>query len=303
MIVHASDLSAWARCAAAYGYSRRGLPDKTNSATAFGSVIHAAIETLERSVWDLRSDYDRDSPEFVKAIEEGVAKANEIFVYYWLPSNIEAICPRVPEDGWIAGQTYSELRNRGIETIRSYAEMLRSDTSTPLAFELPFQVTLDGTWDEEEERPHLLAGRMDRVALALRRRVPVLAAQDYKSGKQPNYLRHNIQGTVYAYATTKPEFWTGQGGEVGFGDDGLVLHEKFKELPRQFVWVNLQTAKFVDGGLREAQDYARLKLAVEQMVASIRADIYPLSISGENCTYCNYRDICGGIGLPEDEDQ
>lgn len=59
----------------------------------------------------------------------------------------------------------------------------------------------------------------------------------------------------------------------------------------------------MDGGTRTPADYHRLSLAVTEVARSMEANIFPLNISGENCTYCQFRrDICGGTGLPPTEE-
>ena len=47
---HQSDLAAYSRCAAQFGYKRRGVANKTNSAAAYGSVIHHALQVFERQM-------------------------------------------------------------------------------------------------------------------------------------------------------------------------------------------------------------------------------------------------------------
>lgn len=150
---HQSDLASWARCAAQVGYRRAGLPSKTNSAAAFGSVMHHALETLEREL--------HEGTPFEIALRKGL----EISTFYWHPLNIEAICEPVPPDGWLPQQGYSELGSRGIDTIKKYADLIRYDQGELLATEYPFIVPLPGTWDEELGEPHWLAGAIDRLAV------------------------------------------------------------------------------------------------------------------------------------------
>lgn len=69
---HQSDLAAMARCMAADGYARAGVPDQTNSAAAFGSVMHAALQVLER-------ERATGTP-----FAQAVADAIETFVHFWL---------------------------------------------------------------------------------------------------------------------------------------------------------------------------------------------------------------------------
>lgn len=288
MLIHQSDLAAWSRCPAMVGYKRAGLPDKQTSAAAFGSVMHHAIEVFERERYTIGFD-------------AALQKALETFVFYWNPLNIEAITDPVENDGWLPRQGYSELRARGLDSLRKYADLIRFDDNELLATEYEFAVPIDGTWDDDLGQPHVLAGSVDRLAARFYLRKLACCIDDWKTGKEQKFLRHNVQGTAYCYASTKREFWVGWLGQDGFGPDrGEELYARFMEAGRRFTWVNLRTFKTQDGGWRGPADYDRLAIAVEQMVASIKADIFPLSLSGENCKYCPYRAVCGVTGLPSD---
>lgn len=290
MLIHQSDIAAWSRCSAAYGYKLRGLPTQTNSAAAYGSVVHHALQVFERT-------------RVLEGYDIAVQKALETFVFYWNPLNIEAITDRVPADGWLPRQGYSELRARGLGAIRKYAELIRFDDHELLATEFGFIVDIDGTWDDDEGRPHRLGGSIDRLATRHFLRKEAVCIDDYKTGKEYKYLRHNLQFTAYAYASTKLEFWVGNEGEDGFGlERGTQLFDRFQGAGRRGTWINMRTFKFQDAGWRGERDYERFKLAVEQLSASIKADIFPLSISGETCRYCEFRSICGGTGVAGDDE-
>jgi hypothetical protein len=60
-----------ARCAASLGYKRAGLPTRTNSAAAYGSVMHHALTQLHR---DLHAGV---------SFEVAVLRAQENFVHFW----------------------------------------------------------------------------------------------------------------------------------------------------------------------------------------------------------------------------
>lgn len=285
-VIHQSDISAWIRCPTAFLYNKQGQPRRQLSATAYGSVIHHALEVFERLRHDEASNYDT-----------AVAAAVETFTFYWHPQNISAICE--PVDLWLPRQGYSELRARGIENITKYAKLVKNDDHELLATEYGFQVPIAGTWDDETQEPHVLAGTIDRLAVRYYTAKPVVCVDDYKSGKDSPYLRQNLQFTAYCYATTCPQFWTGWRGEDGFGAlRGTELFHRFATYARRGTWINMRKVAFQDAGWRGPDDYTRFALAVEQIVASMRADIYPLSLSGENCTFCDYRDICAGTGVP-----
>jgi hypothetical protein len=120
----------------------------------------------------------------------------------------------------------------------------------------------------------------------------------HNTGKDYVALRYNLQFSAYSLASLQREFWVGARGEDGFGDRGEELFQRFQGAGRRGTWINLKTIKFQDAGWRGPVDYARFTLALEQMHASIKADIFPLSISGAVCQYCSFRRICGGTGLP-----
>lgn len=291
MLIHFSDLSLLARCPAMLGYRRAGLPDQSNSASAFGSVMHHCIEAMERMV------YADKVP-----IREAAQRAVETFAHYWHPMNIEAICEPVPPDGWLPKQGFMELRARGIDSIWKYADLMRYDDHEVLALEYGFNVPVDGTWDEDAGEPHRLVGTVDRLCVRFKKRKPMLCVDDLKTGKEYVRLRHNLQFTVYLYATTQIEFWVGSQGEDGFGKErGEELWKRFEGVERTANWVNLRKFAIQDAGTRGPIDFERLRLAVSQYAALVQADIFPLSISGENCEYCPYRRVCGGTGLAPDE--
>lgn len=290
MQFHQSSLAAVSRCMQELGLKMAGAPSTTNSAAAYGSVMHHAITIFERELYTGTSK------------PEALQKAIETFLYYWLPANIEAICDPVPADGWLPRQSYGELRNKGVEILRKYADLVEFDDQELLATEFSFCVPIDGTWDEELGEPHELVGSIDRLAARYYRRALTLAVDDYKTGVPYTYLRQNLQGTSYCYATTKREFWVGNKGEDGFGEQrGEELFQRFAAAGRRFTWINLRTVKYEDGGWRGPDDYNRLALAVEQYAALIKAEVFPLSISGAVCRFCDMRRICGGTGLPDDD--
>lgn len=285
--VHQSQISSWMRCPTAFMYERQGRPRRQLSATAWGSVIHHALETFERV---------RHTEGLTHA--DAVDAAVSTFEYYWHPLNIAAICE--PVDEWLPRQDYSTLRRNGIDRIREYCTLMQLDESTLLATEYSFQVPIPNTWDEDLGEPHILAGTIDRLALRRYRSRPYLSVEDYKTGKDYQFLRHNLQFSAYCMATTQKEFWTGWRGEDGFGPDkGADMHTRFTKYARRGMWINMRQNKQQDAGWRGPRDYQRFALAVEQITASMRADIYPLSLSGATCQYCEFAAICGGTGLPD----
>lgn len=113
--------------------------------------------------------------------------------------------------------------------------------------------------------------------------------QDYKN------LRWNAQFTMYSWATLQPGFWD------AWGDEGPDLHARFSLLPRRGTWISLRDgAKRSDAGWRGPQDYERLWAAIRGYVDAVKKDVYPLSLKGDVCEYCAFREgICGGVAVPD----
>jgi hypothetical protein len=290
VIIRQSLLASWARCPAAAGFERGGFPRRITSALAYGTVMHHALLVFERLLAEGRPAAD------------ALVEATEAFTFYWSPANIHAIGEPVSPDGWLPRQSYADLRLRGIETLTKYAAGMHGRPRTLLACEYRFQVPVDGTWDDVAGEPHILFGTLDRLQLERHHGRPVLAIADYKTGAQPAYLRQHLQFTAYAYASTRREFWTGWRGEEGFGPDhGADMYERFAPFARRGTWINLSKFTEADAGWRGEADYARLRIAISQVAASIAADIFPLNLVGEVCTHCSYTAVCGGTGLPDDD--
>jgi hypothetical protein len=216
---HPSDLQSYARCAYAYGLGRNGVPGRTNSGAAYGSVLHHALQVLER----LRAEG--------VPFEEALARALASFIHYWHPANIEAICDPVPADGWLPKRSYGECRARGIEAIKQYAELIRDDDHEMLALEFGFAVPIDGTWDEDLGEPHIIAGTVDRLLVRFHRRLAAVCIDDWKSAmRRPEYLRHNIQFTSYCATPETPilmgDYSWKPFGELAVGDTIMGVDEE-----------------------------------------------------------------------------
>jgi hypothetical protein len=277
MRVSQSTLASWASCPQQWHLGKTTPRTIEWSYTAFGTVVHHALQVLE--------------------LHRDLQKALDTFEYFWHPLHIAEINPAPTH--WREKESYGSLRVRGLAMIDTYWVMAESKRGTTLGLEFPFEVEVEGTVDKLTGRPHTLSGYVDKLQYKTiakdRRKTMVLEVVDFKTGKQKSGLRHNVQGTAYAYASTRREFWT------PFGDDAQEMFEAFKDAPRHFVWVNLKDARFADGGYRGPQDYARLTVAVQQVCDSIQAEIFPLSIDAQFCTWCSHQTICGGVGLPSDD--
>lgn len=280
MLLHQSDLKAWARCPQQWHLQNDGHPRGQLSATAYGSVMHHALHVFERT---------RD-----------VEAALATFIYYWNPLNIEVICE--PVTIWIANDTYGEMLLRGQEAIKKYVDLGKYAADEVLALEFEFVVPIHGTTDRVTGGPHHLGGTVDRLKLSHYKRRLTVGIDDFKTGKRPAYIRQDLQGTAYAYATLQPEFWLGnpEFSSEGFGPErGAALINRITDAPRRFTWIDMKKFGYVDGGFRGELDYSRFTLCAQQVADSMQAKIFPLSISGEHCQYCPYREICGGVGMDD----
>lgn len=272
MIIHQSDLKSYFRCGEQHRRQLIGDRSKQLSATAFGSVMHHALHVLER--------------------ERDLELALATFQHYWHPLHIGEIAD--PVEIWIGRQSYSTLLSKGLETIRRYWDLKGFDDEEVLALEVPFIVPVIGTYDPETGQPHELAGTIDRLAVRFYQRRPFLCIDDWKTGRKPAYLKHNVQFTAYAYATTCAEFWLGNGDRTeGFGARGADLFKRFGQMGRRGFWINVMGGPdWVDAGERTEREYARFYRAVDHYVAARRAGIFPLNIDGEVCQYCPFEATC-----------
>jgi hypothetical protein len=298
---HQSQIKAWADCPAKVGYEMGGMPTSQNSFMAYGTVMHVALEMLERKAVEARQQAKRNSVEYEKAYAEAVQTAVDTFLWTWSPLNIETVCDPVPADGWAPGHGYSELRTKGVDALRKYAEIRRYDEHELLATEFSFNVPIPGTWDYDLDEPHRLAGTVDRLCARKIKRLEYLSIDDFKTGAIPVALRQEVQFSAYAMASTQREFWTGDRGEDGFGERGEEMFARFDGAARRGTWISLKTFKFIDAGWRGPIDYKRFAISVEQIHASIAQEIFPLSISGTRCRYCEFRRGCAGTGVPNDK--
>jgi hypothetical protein len=267
VLIHQSDLSAMNRCGEQHRRSLAGHPSKQLSATAYGSVIHHALHTLERT---------RD-----------LELALNTFEHYWHPNNIDAICEPVQE--WIARHSYSGLLRQGLELLKRYWDLKAYDDETVLALEIPFVVPIGDTG-------HHLAGTIDRLAVRSYQRKPYLCVDDWKSGRKKTYLKYNLQHIAYSYATTQPEFWLGNPEYLteGWGAQGQTFLDAYGKYPRRGFWIDCSTAQphWNDCGIKDEQDYQRFFRGVRNYAAMREREIFPLAIEGEVCQFCSYRDDC-----------
>lgn len=280
MNIHQSDLKSYARCGEQHRRQLNGERGQQLSRTAYGSVIHHALHTLERT---------RD-----------LQLALNTFEHFWHPMNIDQICE--PVDIWIARDSYGSMLRQGLETLKRYWDLKHFDDEEVLALEIPFAVPLVGTRDEQTGEPHVLLGTIDRLALRYYKRELHVCVDDWKSGKKATYLQHNLQFTAYGYAVTQPPFWTGNPVYLteGFGEArGMELFHRLVGLPIHGWWIEVAgSPKWNDAGLRTGRDFRRLMHSVDHYVRARQNNIFPLNIDGSTCMFCPFRDNCPeGIDL------
>lgn len=310
-IISASALTSWQRCQLQKYYEDRARKDPDApqgehlASAAFGNVVHYAAMVGQQAV---------------HRGEDGQALALKTFEYYWQPENLALLDLKITK--WLPRETFGGFRERGLLALREYFTLQASDESWLLALEYAFAVPL-----EIDGRTHTLHGFIDRLEIAKHYRKPYLRVTDLKTGRKPTYLRHFLQGHFYTFVTTLPEFWLGweDSGleglehfdartigrlEQSFSSWGYALHsgspahrEQGSPLAsRRFRWVDLKDIKFADGGWRNERDYARLTLAIDAYVRAREQGIYSPNIAGDTCKFCEFAGICGGVGLPHEDE-
>ncbi len=298
MKIRQSDLGAYHRCAQQQHLYRQaaegGQRGENLSATVFGTVVHYAVMILEQMHHEGRAD----------ALEVSLAT----FRHYWDPANLPQLEPH-GIDVWLPRNTYGGMRERALRSLRDYYEILLRDDGILLGLEHTFTVPID-----IDGETHELTGTVDRLAIRLYKRNPILSVEDFKTGKRPTHLRFATQWTVYSYASTHPAFWM---DFVIQQDDGFekVLQWLDKRntdlyhtpaalplIPRRGRWLSLTDGfESVDAGWRAEADYGRLKVHLREYIKAQRADVHPLTVSGHTCIYCPFsrNGVCGGVPLPE----
>lgn len=311
MIVRQSHLNSFARCAQQVKLgsvaAEQGRRERTLSASAFGTVMHHAAQVMEELHHAGRAD----------ACERAVAT----FEHHWHPDHIATLVPG-GIDVWLPRQTYGGLLIRGRDNLRTYYQHLIHDSGRLLALELEFNLPIAVAVPPNVIKPagltypeeHTLHGTVDRVALRLTGRKPYLSIEDFKSGQKETFLRHAVQWTVYSWASLQPGFWSTwppddlaalqdplrrRGCALFFDGSGLPV------IPRRGRWIALRdTFGIHDCGWRTAADFARMRVALGQYIAAVQADIYPLAISGQACTFCPhlYSGECAGVPFNKDDE-
>lgn len=236
-----------------------GLPRKQGSKASWGTVMHHALEFYNRT-----GDIDY---------------AIRLFLECWDDPSIL----HVEVDVWNRYTTFGGLRQRGMEILRAYHERIRLEDRTVIAAEHRFLVPFGR---------HEITGTVDLIELKRNHRGnDLLAISDYKgNGRRPTTatLALDIQFTSYLYASTQPEFWTGNGE----GFPPIVNHEWWWEtladVPRRGIWIQLMdNGREMDAGARDQDDFGRLHRLIDEIERAIEYQVFVPSI-GEACGLCDY---------------
>lgn len=206
-VIRQSDLSSWAWCPLRKFYEERARrnPDAPQpqilSATTYGSVVHYALQVMEKAIHEGR--------------EDALDLALKTFAYYWHPSHTEELDGVRRVNEWIARQSYDGLLARGKAVIKDWYELTTSDKdSTLLALEYQFAVPM-----EIDGRLHTLTGTIDRLEIGRYYRKPILRASDYK-------------GLALDTPLPTPTGWTTMGavqvGDELLGSDGRPVRVTLK---------------------------------------------------------------------------
>ena len=270
MILRQSQIDLFMQCPLKYRYTHVDkVPQEQSCALTFGTLIHAAIQIME----------EQDS------LDAGL----DMFKDAW--ADPEKYDPELKIDYFLPRRTPASYLAQAENLMTKWKHEFDWDPDQIIAREHQFTVPLG-------DSGHHLTGTVDRLALRYSPRLnrQVVVVQDYKTNKKKpayDYLRQNIQLTAYSYASEQPEFWESL-------PDGQHIFEQVSDIGRETEWIWLMGPARLDGGERNANDYARLMMAVQAMTESIDWGIYMPDISGATCTFCEFRGPCG-IETIEDE--
>lgn len=312
MRIRQSDLGSYAYCPQRLKLEREqeaaGERRANLSATAFGTVIHHALQALEMMHHEGRPD--------------AVDVAVRTFEHYWSHDNIDALVPG-GVDIWLPRQTHQGLMTRGRENLRSHYASMLTDKAMLMGLEVQFlgpllipsaeaafevtnrgEVKVDGPAEDHE-----MTGTVDRIMLRVANGKPFLSIDDFKSGVKKTYLRWAFQWTYYSFASLQPWFWQ-QWTEEELAPAvellarrNLALYEDGsgrKVIPRRGRWISIRnTYGQHDCGWRHSVDYARMLIAVREYVEANRKNVFPLRIDGETCQHCaqGLTGRCGGVPI------
>lgn len=238
------------------------LPTESGAKAAYGSAVHAAIDTFHRTN-DL-----------------AIAKAK--FISFW--ESPESYGSNI--DYWETGFTFHAAKADGLELLEWYGTRSAWNPTKLICSERKFLVPFG---------EHELMGYVDFVELANHKSGKRLEIVDLKTGwRPPQYaMRSDIQFTVYAYASQQPEFWLGNGPDFPPLPDGERQWAEFADLPRRPIWFDLKGKRRWDAGERTDADFMRLYRVVKEIAHADKMEVWVPKISHDSCNFCDYADPCG----------
>ncbi len=252
----------------------------SNAKGVFGSAIHGALEYYNNT---------------------GNGEAAEaLFLDTW--QNPEKIGSPVETFWWPKGMSYMSLRERGVQIIRDTVDRYSYIKREVVAAEHPFLVSFGD---------HELTGYVDLIEVRLSGKGKnILSIIDYKTAaKAPTMaeLAHDVQMTIYLWASLQPEFWFGaiKDGEPDPDFPPMRnaewLHSMYNDLPRRAIWYHLWNMKEIDAGRRTQEDFDRLYRVCDEIAKADVAGIHVPKL-GSACDLCDFRQPCG-LSIPTRAEQ
>jgi CRISPR/Cas system-associated exonuclease Cas4 (RecB family) len=270
MRLRQSQLKIWSQCSlqAHLNETHPETAQLAGSKQIFGTVIHYCLDQYHRGM----------------KIEDVV----ELFKELW--NDPERITVKI--DVWNKFTSYGTLREKGIDILRGYHQKNRWEDRTILASEHRFLVPF-GTEHELEGIVDFLQVKKDGKG---RKTLQICDLKTNSKAPTQVELRLNIQFSVYAFASTQPEFWIGNGPNFPGVTDGAAWFEELKKAPRRGVWFHLMTGRELDAGERDEDDHMRLYRLVTEIEKAQQAQVFVPNI-GDACTYCAFTEHCN-ITIP-----
>lgn len=261
------------------------VPQKQSGSATFGTCLHDALEHYGG--------------------EGDMEKAVQRFLYTWDNPEVLGVKP----DFYHKRVTHGGLRELGVKILTEYHETSVWQDREIIAQEHRFCVPVG---------KYLFSGVVDLLE-AKRGDSRKLRIVDFKSSsRKPNRdtLHMDIQFSLYCLASMQPEFWMGydDGTDECRDEDGNPkyvglpngeeLYERFKDADRIPIWFHLRTGEEINCGPRDDLDFMRLYKACEEIEKAVTHEVFVPSISGDTCSFCSYKDICGSyIPSPHGEEE
>lgn len=249
-------------------------PSEQSGAASYGTIIHYVVEQIDRGM-----SYE---------------DAEKLFRTLWQEPERLGVKP----DYFPMRTSYDSYLRKGVATIAGYREMRSWGKPKIIAHEYKFLVPIGD---------HEIRGVIDRLDIRKTGKGytnDCLAVIDFKSAaRRPTKwdLRTDLQFTIYRYAMTQEQFWTGVPGSseyLGFAD-GQELYEWSQSVQHRGVYLMLgESCTELDTGERTEMDYKQLYRLITEVQSAIDNEVFIPRIGADTCGYCDYFDLCG-IDIPK----